>query len=148
MSKLFWQQGVRMAALAVLGAGCATLAWSQTIIDEWANVQAPPPPALKAAKIETKETALLMLDFVKQICGARPRCIATLPRMQTLLAQARQNGMQVIYSLAGQSVANCFGLNRISRSSRTDPRPTLNVSVGVRPFFRRRTCLPPGWFAR
>jgi nicotinamidase-related amidase len=94
------------AALSVLGVACASLAGSQTIVDEWASVKAPPPPELKNVKVAPKETALLMLDFVKQICGARPRCVASLPRMQRLLDQARQNGVQVIHSLAGQQVSD------------------------------------------
>jgi nicotinamidase-related amidase len=100
------KRGLRLFALAALGAGCATMAGSQTIIDEWANVKAPPPPEVKNVKVVPKETALLMLDFVKQICGARPRCVASLPRMQRLLAQARQSGTHVIHSLAGQQVAD------------------------------------------
>lgn len=87
---------------------CATLAASQTIVDEWASVKAPPPPELKPAKVAPKETALLMLDFVKQICGPRPRCVASLPKMQKLLAQARNQGVHVVYSLAGQSVADIY----------------------------------------
>lgn len=93
-------------ALAVLGAACATIAGSQTIVDEWASVKAPPPPELKAVKVAPKETALLMLDFVKPICPPRPRCMATLPKMQRFLEQARQNGVHVVHSLAGQPVSD------------------------------------------
>jgi hypothetical protein len=41
------------------------------IIDEWASVHAPPPPALKEVKADPKNTALLMLDFRKQNCCRR-----------------------------------------------------------------------------
>lgn len=102
------KKGIRIAALALLGAGCATIAASQTIVDEWASVKAPPPPQLKAVKVVPQETALLMLDFVKQICGARPRCVASLPKMQKLLAQARQSGVQVVHSLAGQQLSDIY----------------------------------------
>lgn len=95
-------------ALALVGAACATIAGSQTVVDEWANVKAPPPPELKAVKTAPRETALLMLDFVKQICGARPRCVASLPRMERLLAQARQNNVHVIHSLAGQQISDIY----------------------------------------
>ena len=98
MKKAIW--------IGLLGASCATIASSQTIVDEWASVKAPPPPELKPVKVAPKETALLMLDFVKQICTPRPRCVATLPQMQKLLAQARQNGVHVIHSLAGQQVSD------------------------------------------
>ena len=62
------------AGLCVGCAGPMTQAQaSQTIVDEWANVKAPPAPELKPVKIAPKETALLMLDFLKQNCPVRPR---------------------------------------------------------------------------
>src|SRR5476651_1912563 len=72
---------------------------SQTIINEWSNVKAPPAPELKAVTIEPKTTALLMSDFVKQGCNQqrRPRCLATLPKAKNLLAQARA----VMYTASG-----------------------------------------------
>lgn len=96
---------VTLGVLAV-GAGFTPLALGQTIVDEWGSVKAPPPPELKPVTINPKETALLMLDFVKQICGPRPRCVASLPRMQSLLNQAREKGVHVVHSLAGQTVAD------------------------------------------
>lgn len=74
---------------------------AQTIIEEWASIKAPAAPALKAVKIEPKTTALLMLDLVKQTCNAerRPRCIASLPKVAKLLADARAHDMTVVYSL-------------------------------------------------
>ena len=97
---------VAIAAALVVGTSLSTAASAQTIVDEWANVKAPPPPELKPVTINPKETALLMLDFVKQICGPRPRCMASLPKMQSLLNQAREKGVLVVYSLAGQTVAD------------------------------------------
>jgi nicotinamidase-related amidase len=78
---------------------------AQTIVDEWAAVKAPPPPELKTPAIDPKTTALLILDIQKQICNAetRPRCVASVPRIQTLLGQARAKQVPVIYSLAGQA---------------------------------------------
>ena len=73
------------------------------IVDEWANVKAPPAPALKEVKVDPKTTALLMLDFMKQNCGKRPRCIATLPAMKKLLAEARAAKVLVVYSIIGNS---------------------------------------------
>jgi len=81
------------------------LASAQTIVDEWATIKAPPPPELKPVTIDPKVTALLVLDIVKQICNAerRPRCVASVPKLQGLLNQARAKGVPVIYSLAGQA---------------------------------------------
>ena len=48
------------------------------IIDEWANVKAPPPPALKPVTVDPKTTALLMLDFLQATAAtghvALPKC--------------------------------------------------------------------------
>jgi nicotinamidase-related amidase len=73
----------------------------QTVVDEWSTVKAPPAPELKPVTIDPKVTALLVADIVKQICSPRPRCIASLPRIQGLLAQARAKGVPVIYTLGG-----------------------------------------------
>jgi nicotinamidase-related amidase len=75
---------------------------AQTIVDEWASVKAPPPPELKPVTLEAKTTGLLLLDFVKQLCGPRPRCVTSLPRVQKLASEARANEVLVVYSLAGQ----------------------------------------------
>jgi len=68
------------------------------IVDEWASVQAPPPPALKPVTVDPSTTALLMLDFLKQNCGKRPRCVASVPAVKKLLGEARAAKATVIYS--------------------------------------------------
>jgi nicotinamidase-related amidase len=74
---------------------------SQTIIDEWSSVKAPPPPQLQKVTIEPKSTALLVLDIVKQTCNMerRPRCVASVPKIQSFLDQARSKGVPVIHSI-------------------------------------------------
>jgi nicotinamidase-related amidase len=72
---------------------------AQTILDEWANVKAPAPPAAKPVTVEAKTTALLMLDFMEQNCGKRPRCVASEPKVKKLLDSARQAGATVVYSI-------------------------------------------------
>jgi nicotinamidase-related amidase len=89
-----------------IGLPLASPTSAQTIIDEWNDVKAPAAPALKPVKVEPKETALLMLDFVKQICGPRPRCVASLPKVQGLLTKARDAGVLVVYSMAGQPITD------------------------------------------
>ena len=76
---------------------------AQTIIDEWNTVKTPPAPALKPVTIDPKSTAFLILDIVKQICNPerRPRCIASVPKIQGFLTKARAKGVPVIYSMAG-----------------------------------------------
>ena len=88
--------------LAALGAVllCAAPAPAQTIIDEWSSVKAPPAPALKPVTVDPKTTALLVMDLVKQTCNdkARPRCVASIPKIEKLLAAARAQGVMVIFT--------------------------------------------------
>jgi len=91
------------AIVGIVGYAVIQSAASQTIIDEWGSVKAPPPPALKPVTIDRKTTALLMLDFNQQSCNAqrRPRCVASIPKVKPLLAAARAAGVPVIFSLGG-----------------------------------------------
>ena len=97
---------LRLIATIAGIAGCVVeqSAHAQTIIDEWATVQTPPPPALTpVVTLDRKTTALLMLDFNQQTCNAqrRPRCIASLPKVKSLLSAARSAGIPVVFTLGG-----------------------------------------------
>ena len=76
-----------------------------TIIDEWASVRAPPPPELKPVTVDPEASALLVLDMQRQNCNAerRPRCVASICKIQSLLAEARRKGMLVVYGLTRQA---------------------------------------------
>jgi nicotinamidase-related amidase len=86
-----------LVALAAVAMFAAT-ASAQTIIDEWQSVKAPPAPALKAVTLDPKTTAILVMDFVKQTCNneKRPRCVASIPKIEKLQAAARANGVMLI----------------------------------------------------
>ena len=94
---------VLIAALAavVLTGVAAVPAHAGNIIDEWAQVKAPPPPELKAVTVDAKTDALFIIDMVSETCNAkaRPRCVDTIPAIQKLLDEARAKGMKVIYAL-------------------------------------------------
>jgi nicotinamidase-related amidase len=90
------------AAAAVLTA-LALPAHAADIVAEWASVKAPAAPSLKPVTVDAKTTALLMLDFMKQNCGQRPRCVASLPAMKKLLADARAAKATVVYSIIANS---------------------------------------------
>lgn len=94
--------------LGLIGVGAifANGAIGQTIVDDWASIKVPPAPELKPVKIDAKDTALLVLDIVNQICAPRARCVASVPKIRRLLAQTREKGVLVVYSLAGQSVTD------------------------------------------
>jgi len=87
-----------IAALAVT-ASLALPAQAADIVDEWASMKAPPAPTLKPVTVDPKTTALLMLDFMNQNCGKRPRCVATIPAMKKLLGEARVAKATVVYSI-------------------------------------------------
>jgi nicotinamidase-related amidase len=76
-----------------------TPARAQTIIDEWNSVKVPPPPELKPVTVDPKTTALLMLDFMYQNCGERPRCVASIPAVKKLLDEARTANVMVVYAI-------------------------------------------------
>lgn len=95
------RQAIRIAACAAAVAFFHQPAvHAQTIIDEWAAVQVPAAPSLKAVKIDPKESGLLVLDLVKQGCNAerRPRCVASIPNVAKLLSDARAHNVTVIHS--------------------------------------------------
>jgi nicotinamidase-related amidase len=88
---------------AVASAFSALPAWAGDIVTEWGSVKAPPAPQLKPVTVDPKTTALLVLDFMKNNCGARPRCVATVPTVKKLIDAARAHGMMISYNLPGQT---------------------------------------------
>jgi len=94
-------RNVLFGSLCALGLATAG-AQAQTLIEEWGTAKFPPPPTLKAAKIDAKETALLVMDFTNQTCSQqrRPRCAASVPKVLKLVNEARAKGALIIYSVA------------------------------------------------
>jgi nicotinamidase-related amidase len=84
---------------------------AQTIIDDWSKVTVPAAPALKPVTVDAKTTAFLVLDFngaqdpTKGPCNSntKPRCLASVPKVQAALEAARKAGVYVVYSLAGNA---------------------------------------------
>jgi nicotinamidase-related amidase len=89
------------ALAAIITALAAVPAGANDITTEWVTIKPPPVPELKPATVDPKTTALLVLDLMKTNCGARPRCIATVPNVKRLLDQARAHDMMVFYTLVG-----------------------------------------------
>ena len=89
------------AVLACLIGPVACPAFAQNIIDQWSDVQVPPPPELKKVTVDPKSTALLVMGFVRDSCNVqrRPRCIATIPHVKKLLTEARAHGVLVLHSV-------------------------------------------------
>ena len=79
-----------------------TAVQAQTVIEEWGTAKFPAPPPLKPAKIDAKETALLVMDFTKQTCTPerRKRCADSVPKVVKFVTEARAKGALIIYSVA------------------------------------------------
>lgn len=91
---------IAIAASLLVGGLVLAPASAADIISEWANVKAPPAPALKPVTADPKTTALLMLDFIKQLCNAQrfAHCPGTVPPVRKLLAAARAANAMVVYT--------------------------------------------------
>ncbi|OPY01691.1 MAG: putative hydrolase [Syntrophorhabdus sp. PtaB.Bin047] len=98
--------------LSLLCAACIAVtgtATGETVIDVWKDVKTPQAPDLKTVTLDSATTALLLLDFNKQVCNneRRPRCIASVPAVARLTERARVSGIAVVYSLtAGSSIGD------------------------------------------
>ena len=89
-------------AAAVAASTYGTIAARATdVIADWSTIQMPPPPALKPVTVDPKSTALLLLDFMSENCGQRPRCVAAIPTLKELHDRARAASMLVAYTLPG-----------------------------------------------
>jgi nicotinamidase-related amidase len=94
-----WQAAI---VLVIAGVGVSSAGQAQTLIEEWNTAKLPAPPMLKPAKLDAKETALLVMDFTRQTCTQerRPRCAASVPKVAKLVDDARAKGVLIIYSVA------------------------------------------------
>ncbi|MBC2665868.1 cysteine hydrolase [Novosphingobium flavum] len=113
-------------ALGLVAAAASTSACAQgagpapsipaAVTDVWSDIKIPAAPELVPATVDAKTSALLILDMYPTSCNAtaRPSCVPTIPRVRSLLDQARAKGMKVIYS-AGYTSLN----------GPTDPVPEL-----------------------
>src|SRR5262245_12747192 len=90
-------------ALAVAAALATLPVEAADITTEWTSIKAPAAPQLKAVTVDPRTTALLVLDLMKNNCGARPRCVATVPAVKKLIDAARANNMMIAYNLTGQN---------------------------------------------
>ena len=95
-------RGAAAAVAAIIIAFSASSS-AADILDDWATAKAPPPPELKPVTLEGSTTALLILDMMKANCGARPRCVATVPNVKRLHDAARKAGAMVWYSYVGSN---------------------------------------------
>src|SRR4051812_24256955 len=92
-----------LAAAAVLACIAAPAMAGPSVLDNWATVAVPAPPEVKPVTVDSASTALLLLDITAALCPPRPRCVAMLPALSKLLADARAHNMLVVYSAGAQT---------------------------------------------
>jgi nicotinamidase-related amidase len=92
-----------VAAAGVLLIAFAASSSAADILDDWAAAKLPPSPEIKPVTLDGSTTALLILDMMKANCGARPRCVATVPNVKRLNDAARTAKAMVWYSLVGSN---------------------------------------------
>jgi len=89
------------ASMAIAVSACSALpARATDVIAEWSTIQIPPPPTLKPVTVDPKSTALLLLDFMTENCGQRPRCVAAVPTVKAFHDRARAASILIEYTLA------------------------------------------------
>lgn len=98
---------VALVALCGVVFGVSHAVRAQSVLDEWATVKAPPPPALKAVTLDPKKTVYMVLDFRMEACtpANRPRCAAALPHVEKLLTEARAKGVMIVHTTTTRSTA-------------------------------------------
>lgn len=87
--------------LCLLMGSVGMYAQEKTLIDEWLSIPVPPAPELKQVTLDPQTTAFLVLDIQKNSCTAqaRPRCVASIPKVKAFLELCRQKGVFVAHSL-------------------------------------------------
>lgn len=118
---------VAVSLISGIAARTTSSAGAQTIVDEWNTAKFPPPPQLKSAKIDAKETALLAMDFTTQTCNVqrRPRCATSVPKVEKLITDARAKGVLVIYSIAGTGATAASILKELTPAAGETVLPAL-----------------------
>lgn len=76
-----------------------TIADTVPVTDAWDKVEVPPPPPIHTVSIDPKKSALMLLDFLSEVCTERrPRAAAALPKLHKFLQEARSRGMTVVHT--------------------------------------------------
>ena len=122
-----WTAWIAAVAAAMLSAAAMPCAQAKSIVDEWSQVKAPAPPALKQVRIDPTSTALIVMDISARTCSSakRPRCAASLPAIARLVREARASGVLVLYSLVGHDTRS-----DIPRAFAARPSDTVVTGAG------------------
>jgi nicotinamidase-related amidase len=89
------------AGVLILAFGASNAA--ADILDDWANVKAPPAPELKEVKLDGATTAIIIMDMNQMQCAEETRCSATAPAIKRLHDGGRAAGAMFWYSVPGEN---------------------------------------------
>jgi nicotinamidase-related amidase len=92
-----------VAATGVLLLAFAASAIAADILDDWANVKAPPAPEAKAVTLDGATTAVIIMDMNQTQCAEETRCSATAPAIKRLYDEGRAAGAMFWFSLPGDN---------------------------------------------
>lgn len=89
-----------MGSMFVLSGCSDKYSDSTNVIELWSSVKAPEAPKLESLKVNPEKTALLILDIEERTTNMkrRPRAVASVPVISTLMKRAREKNMLVAYS--------------------------------------------------
>ena len=72
---------------------------SLAVTEAWGEVEVPSPPPIHAVRIDPKSSALLLLDFLHDVCtDRRPRAAGAIPKLHNFLTKARSRGMLIVHT--------------------------------------------------
>src|SRR4051794_35798374 len=75
---------------------------ANTVIEEWESIETPPPPAISKVTVDPAKTALLLMDFLADVCTSkRPRAERAVPALKAFLDSARARKMLVVHTSTG-----------------------------------------------
>ena len=131
-----WLRFSAASVVIAVSAFGAISARATDVVTEWSTIQMPPSPTLKPVTVDSKSTALFLLDFMHENCGQRPRCAAAVPTIKALHDRARAAGMFVAYTLPGggkiimkQSRRARASFSSRSRADQTNSWATISISA-------------------
>lgn len=98
-----WKGSLVLVAAMLVFASSAFGA-GKSIDQEWGRVTPPHVLNLERVEVDPGATALLVLDIEERTCNdaRRPRCVASVPAIASLLHKARNAGLSVVFSLTSK----------------------------------------------
>src|SRR5262249_23577806 len=94
-------QMMRFGFAATMLALGACPGFAGDIVADWGSVKPPAAPQLQTWTGDPRTPGLVVVDLMKNNCGARPRCAAMVPSVKRMIDAARAHNMMIAYNLTG-----------------------------------------------